>query len=386
MKGLAITNKGVEEIAGKEIASLINAKTFVKETAVVFDINEMKELCLLCYKSQSVARVLYLFEHFNFHENVYDMIHSVVDGIDFGQWLDRNTSFCVRCERLGLHDFTSSEIEEKTGEFILNAVKEKLGFKPKVNLGKPDIVFYVYINSKACYIGIDFAGFDLSKREYKIFNTPVSLKGNVAYALTGYAELKKTDIILDPFCDTGVILIEAALFLSNFPVNFYLKNKFAFLKFKCFDKFKFNDFFKEVDKKIELKKLNLTGCDYLLKHVKASQKNAKIAGVNKLINFSKVSIEWLDTKFKKNSVDKVITFVPQLSKNIKQQEVEKVYKEFFYQGDYILKETGKIVIISRTSELIVKNAERYHFRMARRKSVYQGKEMFEVMVFERHSF
>ena len=41
-----------------------------------------------------------------------------------------------------------------------------------------------------------------------------------------------------------------------------------------------------------------------MKFVVFARKNAKIAGIDKQINFSRVDIEWLDLKFKKNSVDK----------------------------------------------------------------------------------
>ena len=60
MKGLAITDKGLENISLKEISEKINTKGKVDETVVLFDIKEDKELCKLAYTCQSVRRILKL--------------------------------------------------------------------------------------------------------------------------------------------------------------------------------------------------------------------------------------------------------------------------------------------------------------------------------------
>ena len=63
----------------------------------------------------------------------------------------------------------------------------------------------------------------------------------------------------------------------------------------------------------------------MFKYVDFLKKNAKIAGVDKHINFSRVELEWLDIKFKKESIDRIITNPP-ISKNA---NLDKVYNEFF---------------------------------------------------------
>ena len=62
MKGLAICYKGIEDISAKEISELIKAKTEIKEGCVVFDADNLEDLALLCYKTQSINRVLLLMD------------------------------------------------------------------------------------------------------------------------------------------------------------------------------------------------------------------------------------------------------------------------------------------------------------------------------------
>ena len=379
MKGLAITENGIEDIAALEIKELINAETEIKDGCVVFNIEGLTDLCTLCYKSQSISRILSLFDYFKFNNDILKPANEKIGKIDFSDWLGKNTSFAVRCIKIGNENISTAEIEEKFGEFIINNIKKSKNYAQKVNLKEPDIAFLVYINNNSCYIGIDFSGFDLSKRGYKIFMHPASLKGTIAYALVRIAGFEKSDILLDPFAGSGIISIEAALFASNFPINYYNKEKFAFLKFKPFNKLDFNKLFSRVDKKITKDKLDITGYDNSMKFVQYAKKNAKIAGIDKQITFSRVDVEWLDIKFKKNSVDKIVTDAPAFSKYSDKGAVEKAHKELFYQADYILKKEGIVVILVHDLSQIKKFYEEHNFKIVEQRKVYSGKQELSVV-------
>lgn len=383
MKGLAITEKGIGDITSLEIKELINTKTEVKESYVIFNIKSLKDLCLLCYKCQSVSRILFLLDDFKIINNLLNTAKGKIEKIDFSDWLSKDINFVVRCIKTGYDDLSTAEIEEKIGEFIIDNIKKNKNYKQKVNLEEPDIIFLVYINDNHCYVGIDFSGFDLSKRTYRIFTHPASLKGTIAYALVRIADFSKKNNLIDPFTGSGTIPIEAALFASNFPVNFYNKEKFSFLKLKPFHNLDFDKFFKNADKKINKEKLNITGYDNSMKFVNYAKKNAKIAGIDKQINFSRVDVEWLDIKFKKNSVDKIVTDVPILSKYSDKNAVEKVYKELFYQSDYVLKKEGVVIVIVRDLNTIIKFYEEHNFGVVDQRKVYSGKQELFIVKLKR---
>ena len=374
MKALAICDKGLEDIAALEIKELIKEKSQIKDNCVLFSVKKLEDLCLLCYKSQSVSKILFLLDSFKFNNNGFsDNVEKNIEKINFDKWLDKKTTFVVRCDKINNNDLSTNEIERKTGEFIINNIKKNKKYNQKVNLVNPDIIFSVFINKNECYFGIDFAGFDLSKRTYKIFMHPASLKGPIAYSLVRIADYTKKDALLDPFSGSGIISIEAALFASNFPVHYFDKEKFAFLKFKLL-KTDFNKFFKNIDKKINKNDLKIIGYDNSMKFVQYGRKNAKIAGIDKLIRFSRIDIEWLDTKFKKNTIDKIVTDIPVLSKFADKSAVQKAYKELFYQADFILKKNGIVVILTRDLNSIKKFYEEFKFKIIEEKKVYSGKQ------------
>ena len=125
-----------------------------------------------------------------------------------------------------------------------------------------------------------------------------------------------------------------------------------------------------------------------MRHIKAAEKNAKIAAVNSLINFSRTDIEWLDTKFKEHSIDKIISYPPQISKLIPAKELEKLFKELFYQANYILNPKGRIVLIStegRINDLLEKAAEMHKFKLLSKKEITHGQQKEVIIAFVRKS-
>lgn len=384
MKGLAICSKGIEDIAALEIKELIKAKAEIKDSCIIFNIKKLEDLCLLCYKAQSVEKILFLFDFFDFKDDFNEKIGEIIKKIKFNDWLDKKTTFRVTCKKVDNEQLSSEEIAGNIGALIIENIKKNKRYKQKVELDNPDITFLIFINKNTAYFGIDFSGKDLHKREYKLFAHPGSLRATIAYSLVRIADLKKKEILLDPFCHSGEIPIEAALFTTRFPVNYYSKEKFAFLKFKPLKKFAFNDFFESIDKKIVKSKKPLINCfDSKLMNINAAKKNAKIAGINKSINFSRMDVEWLDTKLDKESIDKIITHPVEISKNVDVKDIEKVYNEFFYQAEFILKKNGKVVVIIRDSDLLKKVGGKYKFKVEEEREVWCGKQGFKVLVLQK---
>lgn len=332
MKALVITNKGIEKISKLEIRELIKKDGKTGETVVSFEGNN-DELCRLCYNGKSFIKVLELLKDFSFKNKEEILRNSAVK-------IDAKT-FVVRCLRDGKHDFTSQEIAEEVGGIILK------NNKTKVDLENPEKIIFVYIYNNKCHIGIDYGG-DLSKREYKIFSHPAAIKGNIAYALLRIAGYDRKKVILDTNCKSGEICIEAALFATNLSQNFYGKNKFPFLKFVEFD-------FEKEDKNVKFEENTEILCfDSRQPNLKAAEKNAKIAGVNKKIKFRRIETEWLDVKLKEDSVDCIVTSLPEFKD---EKQAEKDYKELFHQAKYVLKKNGVMVVLCKKPELVKKVSE-----------------------------
>ncbi len=372
MKGLIITNKGMEHISALEVKDLLGIEKGIKidEDVVRFPINKLEDLALLCYKSQSASKVIYLLGEIKVTKNLESNIKKfsrVLENIQLGDFL-KNKIFRVDCKRIGKHNFKSVDISREIANLLIKKGYDKVTFK------NPRVVLYVFIDDKKGYIGIDFSG-DISKRDYRIFNNSKSIKGNIAYALIREAGYDGDRILVDPFCKSGEIPIEATLFASNFSVNFFKNEKgFLFTNFMKFD-------FEKENKKIKKKKLKIFGYDSLQRNIIAARKNSKVAGIDKLLNFENYDLSWLEIKHDKNSVDIIVTKLPELSKKKRKEQIEHIYKEFFEKSNIILKKKGKMVLISKDFDIIKKTKGK--FKIVKSFIIYSGKMPLNIHVLEK---
>jgi 23S rRNA G2445 N2-methylase RlmL len=227
----------------------------------------------------------------------------------------------IECMRKGEHNFNSQDI------------RHNLSKRFKTDYKAPRGTLVVDIKDNNCFIGKELESY---KRFYKIRTSRNSLNPIISYSLLKIAGLKKTDSLLDPFCSDGSILIEAGLL----------------------------------------------GCKKLFgfeKDIKNASINSKVAKLK--IELRTDSIDWLDTIFKKNSVDFIISNPPFISKRSDREEVEKSIKELFHQASYILKK--KMVLISSKSELLEKYSKEYKFSMKQEAEIKVGDNLYKVFAFKK---
>ena len=229
------------------------------------------------------------------------------------------------CLRIGNHKFTSQDIRINAHKIL--AKNYKIDFK------QPKIIIFIDILNDYCFIGLNPIRY---KRFYKVRTSRNSLSPIISYSLLKIADIKKNNSLLDPFCNDASILIEAGL-LS-------IKKLYGFTQ-----------------------------------DIKNASINSKVAKVK--INLSTSTVDWLDTLFKKNSIDFIISKPPILSKRADKELVEKQTKELFHQASYILKK--KMILISQKPELLEKYSQQYKFSMKEELEIKVGDTIYKIFSFKK---
>ncbi|MBS1266391.1 MAG: tRNA (guanine(6)-N2)-methyltransferase [Candidatus Woesearchaeota archaeon] len=377
MKSILLTNKGIEDVAALEIKEIIGKKSEIEPFAVKFDCSK-KELCKLCYKSQSARRIIALLAEFKTEKDLKPTTQNIKKNFpDLEKWLINKSKFKVDCIRRGEHNFKSNQIAGEIGELILKKCESK-NLDIQVDLDNPEVLFGIYIFGEKAYFGVDFGSIDLGKRDYKVLTYTPSLKSNIGFALLKLADYSEKKTMVDPITTSGIVPIEAALYALGRSVNYYQKDKLIF-KNLLEDP---DDFFKKQDLQQKKKIAQITCLADQFRHIKAAKANSKIAGINKSINFSKFEVEWLDVKFDKNSIEVIASNAPRVSKQSKKR-VNKIYDELFYHANYILALSGVIALITNKTNLIKKNAKKHGFKVHHERSVWQGEEELKIVIIKR---
>ena len=383
IKACALTDKGLEKIALLELDEFIGVKGRAEDCVVLFQPKSHDDLFKFCYFSQSIERVILLFANFEFKDSKGLLLkfENELKNIKLKEWFGKDTTFKVECKRIGKHSFGSQTVEKALGEKIILKTKKELGFTPRANMEIPDMIIYVFINNNKAYLGIDLCGRDLSKRQYRIFTSPGTINANLAYAIVRLSNYSQKKRLVDVHCKSGIVCIEAALYITGLSANYYSK-EFAFKKLKPFLKKDWGGFFKKLDSKSQMAKLDITGFDSILRNVEAANKNSKLAGVDKIINFSKMDVEWLDTKLDKQSVDIIASRIPCPSKHVKEAAVKKLYKELFYQAEFVMKKAGKIALLTENAKLL-KGMITPAFKIIKEDELWAGKQRYEFVLIEK---
>lgn len=120
-----------------------------------------------------------------------------------------NNSFAVRTENISGREIEKASIESQIGSII----KEEHN---SVDLEDPERVFKAYIMKETILLGevvedIDRGLFKKRKNDLRPFSSPISMDPVLARVLVNLSGVKPGDRLLDPFCGTGGILIEAGL-------------------------------------------------------------------------------------------------------------------------------------------------------------------------------
>ena len=97
----------------------------------------------------------------------------------------------------------------------------------------PAQLVYVRLDKDICRLSIDASGAPLHRRGWRYATGKAPLRETLAAALLRASAWDKTSPLLDPFCGSGTIAIEAALWARGIPAGG--KRRFAFMDWPSFD-------------------------------------------------------------------------------------------------------------------------------------------------------
>ncbi len=134
-------------------------------------------------------------------------------------------------------------------------------------------------------VGLDTTGVSLHKRGYRKLVAKAPIAENLASALIMLTPWRQDRILVDPFCGSGTIPIEAALMAANIAPGcnrtFFAQN-YKELVAPTVWKDAFSEAHDEINMSVEA---DIQGYDIDKSMIEVARANAKLAGVDKLIHF-----------------------------------------------------------------------------------------------------
>jgi len=279
----AVCSPGIEKVLAQEI-SVLGYKNKTTPGGVIFKAN-LKGLYLTNLWLRTATRILIKigsFKALNFKE--------LIDKASRYPWeiyFSHTNSLKIRvtCKHSKLYH------SKAVAERLLAAIKTRLGRELFLTNDKEAPLLVARLNHNEVLLRVDSSGKDLFKRGYKVAPGTAPLRENLAAALVLLSNWDKASPIIDPFCGTGTIIIEAAMIAANMAPG--LNRSFAFQNWKNYQKDLFEALVEAAQKKISPPSSPIYGFDWSEKAILASQQNAKAAGVAPWTSFKKQEVKHL---------------------------------------------------------------------------------------------
>lgn len=221
----------------------------------------------------------------------------------------------------------------------------------------------VFLKKDIVTVGIDTTGVSLHKRGYRPAAGKAPIAENLAAALIMLTPWKKDRILVDPFCGSGTIPIEAAMMAANIAPGMN-RNFTAEEWTNLIDRKYWYDAVDEAHDLINTEiDTDIQGYDIDGDVLKTARKNASDAGVSHLIHFQRREVSRMSHPGKYGFI---ITNPPYGERLEEKEKLPELYREF---GESFRKlDTWSAYMITSYED-----AERYFGRRAdRNRKIYNG--------------
>ena len=148
--------------------------------------------------------------------------------------------------------------------------------------GQPPQLVVVRLVEDKCTVSIDSSGELLHKRGYRMAVAKAPLRETLGAALVMASGWDRSAPLLDPFCGSGTIPIEAAMLAAGIPPG--SNRRFAFMNWPGFDPKGWEAILNAATKK-PASQPRLLASDRDAGAIKMARENAERAGVEQLIEF-----------------------------------------------------------------------------------------------------
>ena len=220
-----------------------------------------------------------------------DALHAAASEIPWERFLAPDGTFRVDAQTTESALDHSHFVEQRVKDAVADAFRARHGVRPSVDLGSPDLSIHVHLFKDRCTISADSSGDSLHKRGWRRHQGRAPLAETLAAAVVLESGWDRRSPLLDPFCGSGTILVEAALLASGVAPGSF-RRPFGFERWPGHDAPGWKAVQDRARKEIRFPpKLVLRGSDADAAAIDGARENAIAAGLEGRIELEVADVE-----------------------------------------------------------------------------------------------
>lgn len=281
---------GMESVLKREIIDLGYDITEVADGRVTFYGDE-EALCRANVFLRTAERILIKIG--SFHAESFEELFQGTKKLPWEEYIPVNGKFWVaKAASVKSKLFSPSDIQSIMKKAMVECLKEHY----HINWFAEDgdcFPIRVFLMKDEVTVGLDTTGESLHKRGYRKLTAKAPIAENLAAALIMLTPWNKDRVLVDPFCGSGTIPIEAAMMAANMAPGMnrsFTAQNWSHIVAK-------KNWYDTLDEARELVDLtvqtDIQGYDIDESMVAIARENARLAGVEQLIHFQKRGVEQL---------------------------------------------------------------------------------------------
>lgn len=273
-----------------------NIHTDIKQTGRLTADLTLAQIYQICLWSRVTSRVLLPLgkKNINTEYDIAEQLYTFAKSVNWTNLFNVEQTFAIRLsldKRVQANQqFTMLRVKDA----IADQFNEKIGSRPNVDKN-PDFHIFATVNDKQAELYLDLSGTSLHRRGYRVAMTDAPLKENLASALLYSVDFhqKDFDVIIDPMCGSGTLLIEALLMKADYAVGLdKADNQFGFYAWQHHDDTLWQNMVTDAQSRFHDKIQRMAngempavfGFDMDAKAVRATHKNLLASGLTPIIN------------------------------------------------------------------------------------------------------
>lgn len=225
-----------------------------------------------------------------------DELYAAASAVDWSRFLLPEGDFRVDAHAKESALDHSLFIEQKVKDAIADSFRERHGTRPSVEKDDPDLVVHAHLFRDRCTLLADTSGDSLHKRGWRKYQGRAPLSETLAAAMVLESEWDRRAPLIDPFCGSGTILIEAALIAGNVAPGSF-RGSFGFERWPSHDDPRWKAEYDAARAGVRFPaRLILRGTDADARAIEGARENLRSAGLDGKIELEVARTEEFEPK------------------------------------------------------------------------------------------